>query len=60
MPDQLTLLLVAWLVGWIHCSRITVDSDGGYRNVVIKIADNVPEDLCFTLLQNIKVSKHLI
>jgi hypothetical protein len=32
-----------------------VDPDGGYRNIVVKIADNVPEDLCFTFIQNLKV-----
>jgi hypothetical protein len=33
-----------------------VEPDGGYRNIVVKIADNVPEDLCFTYIQNIKVT----
>jgi hypothetical protein len=43
------------LMSLVTGSRISLDPDGGYRNIVIKIADNVPEDLCFTYIQNIKV-----
>ena len=53
MREAVILLLV---LGLASGSRISVDPDGGYRNIVVKIADNVPEDLCFTFIQNIKVT----
>ena len=54
MREVMVILLL--VLGLASGSRISVDPDGGYRNIVVKIADNVPEDLCFTFIQNIKVT----
>ena len=35
---------------------IKISSDGGYTDIVIKIKDEVPEDRCPQILQNLKVS----
>ena len=34
---------------------IKISSDGGYTDIVIKIKDQVPEDKCPQILQNLKV-----
>ena len=36
---------------------IKIESDGGYTDIVIKIRDEVPEDKCPKILQNLKVKK---
>ena len=35
---------------------IKIGSDGGYTDIVIQINDEVPEDHCPEILQNLKVS----
>ena len=35
---------------------IKISSDGGYTDIVIKIKDQVPEDKCPQILQNLKVN----
>ncbi len=45
-------------VSVIGGSKVKVDSDGGYSGIVFKIGDQVPEEKCQTILQNIKV-RHL-
>ena len=37
------------------CQAIKIHSDGGYSGIVIKINDEVPEDNCPEILQNLKV-----
>ena len=39
-----------------HSTGIKISSDGGYTDIVIKIKDEVPEDRCPQILQNLKVS----
>ena len=38
-----------------NCSQISIDPDGGYKNIVVKIDKNVPEDQCTEILKNLKV-----
>ena len=38
---------------------IKISSDGGYTDIVIKIKDQVPEDKCPQILQNLKVRKKI-
>jgi len=35
-------------------TTITIGPDGGYRDIVVRIQDSVPEDHCHTYIQNIK------
>lgn len=56
---RIFLLLLA------HCcnsqqSQITIDPDGGYTGIVIKINKDVPEDLCPQILSNTKVRIQLL
>ena len=37
------------------CEAIKIGSDGGYTDIVIQINDQVPEDHCPEILQNLKV-----
>ena len=37
------------------CETIKIGSDGGYTDIVIQINDQVPEDHCPEILQNLKV-----
>jgi hypothetical protein len=46
----LLLLLVTSIRG------IKIDTDGGYTDLVIQIQDQVPEDHCPEILENLKVS----
>ena len=39
----------------LSISGIKISSDGGYTDIVIKIGDQVPEDHCPEILQNLKV-----
>ena len=49
-----TLLLLA-LLSLAKCSRVHIDSDGGYQGIVIKIDKRVPEQYCKDILRNLKV-----
>ena len=39
---------------------IKISSDGGYTDIVIKIKDQVPEDKCPQILQNLKVKLNFL
>lgn len=39
----------------IACQAIKITSDGGYTDIVIRIKDEVPEDNCPQILENLKV-----
>ena len=52
LVSVLALLAACQLV---TSSRITMDQDGGYKRIVVKISKDVPEAHCPTLLKNIKV-----
>ena len=58
------LLASAWLVlvlgtsttsASFSTSRITVEPDGGYKGIVIKVKEEVPEEECADILANLKV-----
>ena len=40
-------------------SRISVEPDGGYSGIVIKISDEVSEDNCAEIIKNLQVSNKL-
>ena len=48
-------ILVVALILVSHSMAIKISSDGGYTDIVIKIKDQVPEDKCPQILQNLKV-----
>ena len=54
-PSVLLVLLSVLNLSEESRSLIQVDSDGGYKNIVIKIDKNVPEDQCSQILDNLKV-----
>ena len=37
-------------------SRISVEPDGGYSGIVIKVSDEVSEDNCAEIIKNLQVS----
>ncbi len=39
----------------LSASGLKVDPDGGYNGLVIKIGDEVPEEACPQILENLKV-----
>ena len=43
--------------GAYSTSRISVEPDGGYSGIVVKIRDSVSEDQCSNILQNLKVRR---
>ena len=49
-----SILVVAFILV-SHSMAIKISSDGGYTDIVIKIKDQVPEDKCPQILQNLKV-----
>lgn len=64
MPPLRTVMTVAMLLAAtattsseaaFATSRVSVDSDGGYTGVTVRISDDVPEDECADILQNLKV-----
>ena len=36
-------------------SKMSLTPDGGYRGIVVKIADNVAEERCENIINNLKV-----
>merc|ERR1719481_414520 len=48
------LLFVVYCIHGMSSSRVYVTSDGGYRGIVITIKDDVSEDDCGVLVNNIK------
>ena len=40
-------------------SRAVVGEDGGYSGVTVRISDDVPEEDCADIIQNLKVGNHL-
>ena len=50
----LTLTFLMWQMA-LSQSRIRIDDDGGYRGIVVRIGNQVPEEDCKQILQNIKV-----
>ena len=57
LVSVLALLAACQLV---TSSRITMDQDGGYKRIVVKISKDVPEAHCPTLLKNIKVGLNIL
>ena len=51
------MLLLACLILGLKASQITIDPDGGYKGIIIKIDKNVPEENCPKILSNLKVRK---
>jgi hypothetical protein len=41
-------------------SRISVEPDGGYSGIVVKISDEVSEDSCADILKNFQVGIDLV
>ena len=39
-------------------SRAVVGEDGGYSGVTVRISDDVPEEDCADIIQNLKVGNH--
>lgn len=53
MKDFLVAFLVLFSASILQAIKIT--SDGGYTDIVIRIKDEVPEDHCPQILENLKV-----
>ena len=47
------IIVVSILISF--SSAIKISTDGGYTDLVIKIKDEVPEEKCPQILQNLKV-----
>lgn len=61
-PKMRTLLVLVMLAAGtteaaFAPSSITVEPDGGYAGIVVRIVDSVPEDQCAALLANLQVGK---
>ena len=56
---RLILPILACLILGLKASQITIDPDGGYKGIIIKIDKNVPEENCPKILSNLKVRKVL-
>ena len=54
------LVLAVLGITTAFASGVKIESDGGYTGLVIKIGDEVPEDACPHILENIKVSNFTI
>ena len=54
-----SLVLVAFATAF--AASMKMDPDGGYRNIVIKVAgdNSVPEEMCPKIISNIKVVNHM-
>jgi len=54
LPKAFLLLLLCLAIGVQNTASITIERDGGYRNLVIKIDNSVPEDYCHIYIKNLK------
>jgi hypothetical protein len=56
-PFSLVLLLLSllWTSSDLVVRAIQVEPDGGYTGIVIKINEDVPEESCSDILQNLQV-----
>jgi hypothetical protein len=55
-----TLTVLLATIALIHAghqgpSRITLESDGGYSGIVVKISDEVNDDYCSDIIENFQV-----
>ena len=50
------LLLLAGIAVLSVSAKITVEPDGGYTGIVFKISDDVPEESCADIIENLQVS----
>ena len=48
-------LLVILLAGSVSGSRVRLDSQGGYRGVVVEVEEQISQENCKVILTNIKV-----
>ena len=57
----LALLILASTAGAAKLarSRAVVGEDGGYSGVTVRISDDVPEEDCADILQNLKVGRQV-
>ena len=54
--ENMLLLLLLLLHGsLIEGGRVTLGRDGGYRGIVVNIGEEIPEEECPVLVENIKV-----
>ena len=55
--NEIKLALLYFLLMRIPCmlSKMSLTPDGGYRGIVVKIADNVAEERCDNIIDNLKV-----
>ena len=52
-----TMLVVLVGSGWVaDTTRIAVTPDGGYKNIVVKIGEDVNEEDCKEIIDRVKVS----
>ena len=47
---------------WLFTSGLSIDlnKNGEYTNIVLKVEDDIPEESCASLLNNLKVSNIII
>lgn len=53
----LLAMIALTLAGHQGPSRITLESDGGYSGIVVKISDEVNDDYCSDIIENFQVRK---
>ena len=49
-------LVLMLLAGSVSGSRVRLDSEGGYRGVVVELEEQISQDNCKVILANVKVS----
>ena len=54
--NMLLLLLHCSLLLLVEGGRVTLGRDGGYRGIVVNIGEEIPEEECAVLVENIKVT----
>ena len=52
----LLLLLHGSLLLLVEGGRVTLARDGGYRGIVVNVGEDIPEEECAVLVENIKVT----
>ena len=57
--NMLLLLLHCSLLLLVECGRVTLGRDGGYRGIVVNIGEEIPEEECAVLVENIKVTQEV-
>ena len=55
----LLLLLHGSLLLLVDGGRVTLARDGGYRGIVVNIGEEIPEEECALLVENVKVIKEV-